>query len=112
MTRKEFVKYIQTGKSKGKKPLITGSSVTDPSFYRTGRQLIFEPLNIEYRMKYPDGVPLDKENPHNFKEYDKIYPDHFKAMLQANNDIVTTKSKLNEIQKQSQTQPSNPNPNN
>lgn len=99
MTRKEFIKFTQTGQSKGKKCMITGKSVTDPTFARTGRQLIFSPLNIEYRMKYPDGVPLDKDNPHNFKEFDKLYPDTFKAIQQAKADVKNTKSKLEEISK-------------
>lgn len=99
MTRKEYVKFCQTGQSKGKKSMITGKSVTDPTFARTGRQLIFSPLNIEYRMKYPDGVPLDKENPYNFKEFDKLYPDTFKAINQAKADVKNTKTKLQELSK-------------
>lgn len=92
MTRNEFNKFIQTGKlDKPKKQLISGRSVTDPTFARTGRQMIFQPLPIEYRMKYPDGTPLNPDNPHEFKEYDKLYPDTFKASLQANSDIKTTK---------------------
>ena len=105
MTRKEFVKFTQTGQSKGKKSMITGKSVTDPTFARTGRQLIFNPLYIEYRMKYPDGVPLDKDNPHDFKEYDKLYPDTFKAIQQAKSEVKTTKKKLDEFtKKQRETQ--------
>ena len=87
MKRTEYVHFTQTGKSKGKKALITGKSVTDPTYARTGRQMIFQPLNIEYRMKYPEGVKLDKDNPHDIKEYDKIYPDTFDAIRQANADI-------------------------
>lgn len=104
MTRTEYIHFTQTGKSKGKKPLITGKSVTDPTFARTGRQMIFQPLNIEYRMKYPDGVKLDKEHPHDIKEYDKIYPDIFDAIRQANADIHDTKHKLNKYKQQQQTQ--------
>lgn len=99
MTRNEFVRFIQTGKSNGKQVLSTGKSVTDPTFARTGRQLIFQPLPIEYRMKYPAGVPLDKDNPHNIKEYDKIYPDTFDAIRQANADIKDSKKNLNEIKR-------------
>lgn len=97
MKRSEYVKFCQHGNSKGKKALISGKSVTDPTFARTGRQMIFQPLKIEYRMKYPDGVPLDKENPLQFKEYDKLYPDTFTAMREANADVKDTKSKLNKI---------------
>lgn len=110
MKRSEYIRFCQSGKSKGKKALISGKSVTDPTFARTGRQMIFQPLNIEYRMKYPDGVPLDKENPLQFKEYDKLYPDTFTAMRDANADVKDTKSKLNKMKEdlnkpQPQTQP-------
>lgn len=99
MKRKDFVHFVQEHKSKNKKkPLISGASITDPTFARTGRQMIFNPLNIEYRMKYPAGNPLDKENPMEFKEFDKLYPDIFKAMRQAKEHITTTKTKLNELQ--------------
>lgn len=99
MKRNEYIRFVQSKKSNGKKVLSTGKSVTDPTFARTGRQLIFQPLPIEYRMKYPDGVALDKDNPHNIKEYDKIYPDTFDAIRQANADIKNTKKNLNEIKR-------------
>lgn len=106
MTRKEFRRFISTSKSSSpKKMLVTGESVTDPTFAQTGRQMITNPLPIECRMKYPQGVPLDKDNPHNFKEYDKLYPDSFKAMREAKQDVDTTKSKLNEIEKKNKPQP-------
>lgn len=106
MTRKEFRGFISTNKSANlKKTLVTGESVTDPTFAQTGRQMITAPLPIECRMKYPQGVPLDKDNPHNFKEYDKLYPDSFKAMREAKQDVDTTKSKLNEIEKKNKPQP-------
>lgn len=100
MKRNEYVKFTQTGQSKGKKPLITGKSMTDPTFARTGRQMIFQPLNIEYRMKYPEGVPLDKENPLQFREFDKLYPDQFKAIREAKSHVDTTKETLDKLQKQ------------
>lgn len=109
MKRQEFIKFTQTGNSKGKKPLITGKSITDPSYARTGRQLIFDPLNIEYRMKYPQGVPLDKENPMQFKEYDKLYPDQFTAMRQAREQVSGVKKKLDVVTKQPK-QPKEPEP--
>lgn len=99
MTRKEFIQFVQIGRlNKPKKMLISGRSVTDPSFARNGRQLIFQPLNIEYRMKYPAGVPLDKDNPMQFKEFDKLYPDTFKAIREANAVTESTKKSLSEIQ--------------
>lgn len=111
MKRNEYVKFTQTGKSKGKKPLISGKSICDPSFARTGRQLIFQPLNIEYRMKYPEGNPLNPENPMQFNEFDKIYPDQFKAMREAKAQVSTTKTKLKEVQKkakENKSLPTNP----
>lgn len=105
MTRKEFVKFTQTRKSKGKQPLITGKSITDPTFARTGRQMIFDPLNIEYRMKYPDGNPLNPDNPHDFKEYDKLYPDQFIAMRQAKQEVKDTKTKLNKMKQEPKQEP-------
>lgn len=110
MNRQQFKQFVSKKYDHYKQPLKQGSSITDPSFARTGRQLIFQPLPIEYRMKYPDGNLLDKENPHNIKEYDKIYPDQFLAMQQARNDIQTTKTKLNEIDKHIKQKQKQPNP--
>lgn len=101
MTRSEFVNYNQSKKSNHLKDVVvTDESVTDPTFARTGRQLIFSPLNVEYRMKYPAGTPLDKDNPHFFHEYDKINPDTFKAVREARECVNNTKTKLNELSKQ------------
>lgn len=98
MTREEFLKFTLTKQSNGKKSLHVSDSVVDPTFARTGRQMIFEPLNVEYRMKYPDGVPLDKDNPHNIAEFDKIYPDHFKAVREAKAKVETTTKQLKKMQ--------------
>lgn len=106
MKREHFVKLAMRGSSpNGKKILKSGRSVTDPTFARSGRQLIFQPLAIEYRMKYPAGVPLDKDNPYNIREYDKIYPDTFKAIAAANADVNDTKSKLNKFKEQQNRKP-------
>ena len=99
MTRKEYIKYVQSKKlNKPKQCVVKDKSVTDPSFAQTGRQMLTNPLPIEYRMKYPAGVPLDKENPLNFKEYDKLYPDTFKAIRDAKDVTAQTETKLGEIQ--------------
>ena len=99
MTRKEFVRFTETGKNqRPKKCVVADKSVTDPSFAQTGRQLLTNPLPIEYRMKYPAGVPLNKENPLQFNEFDKLYPDTFKAIREANSVTDKTKKALNKIQ--------------
>ena len=98
MKRSEFREFISSSISKGKKSIENHVlSDCDPTFAQTGRQMIVNPLPIEYRMKYPQGVPLDKNNPFNFAEYDKIYPDTFKAMREARAKINDTKTHLNEI---------------
>lgn len=99
MTRKEFVKFTESGKSaKLKSCVVADVSVCDPTFAQTGRQLLTNPLPIEYRMKYPAGTPLDKDNPMNFNEFDKLYPDTFKAIREANNVTETTKKALSKLQ--------------
>ena len=53
MTRKEFIKFSETGKSaKPKQVVVNDISVTDPTFAQTGRQMLTNPLAIEYRIKY------------------------------------------------------------
>ena len=98
MTRKEFLEFTLTRKSNGKQSMHVGESVTDPTFARTGRQMIFQPLNIEYRMKYPAGVPLDKDNPMNIAEFDKLYPDQFKAIRAAKEHVSSTGKKMDVLQ--------------
>ena len=112
MTRKEFVNYTQTRKGlRLKKCVVSGLSITDPTFAQTGRQMLTNPLNIEYRMKYPQGTPLDKDNPMKFNEYDKLYPDNFKAIRDAQSVVTTTEKKLRDISQQgSKKQKENNNP--
>lgn len=106
MTRKEFVKFTESGKSsKMKSCVVADVSVCDPSFAQTGRQMITNPLPIEYRMKYPAGTPLDKDNPMHFNEFDKLYPDTFKAIREANNITETTKSALSHLQEKAKKKP-------
>ena len=114
MTRQEFVKFIETGKSKIMKVCVVADvSVCDPSFAQTGRQMLTNPLPIEYRMKYPAGAPLNKDNPLEFNEFDKLYPDTFKAIREANNVTETTKKALSVIHESTKKKPEpNPNPNN
>lgn len=101
MKRSEYVKLCQNGKTNhARECVVKDKSVTDPSFAQTGRQILFNPLPIEYRMKYPAGVPLDKDNPMLFKEYDKLYPDKFDAVRQANADVNTQKHVLKKVQEQ------------
>lgn len=100
MTRKEFVKFTETGKHVKNKTCVTmDKSVTDPSFAQTGRQLLTNPLPIEYRMKYMPGTPLNKENPMHFNEYDKMYPDTFKAIREAESITKQTKDNLDKLEK-------------
>ena len=114
MTRQEFVKFTETGKNKKIKTCVVADvSLCDPSFAQTGRQILTNPLPIEYRMKYPAGVPLNKENPMHFNEFDKLYPDTFKAIREANNVTETTKKTLSKIQESTKKKPDpTPNPNN
>lgn len=100
MTRKEYVKFVESGKGKLKKPVVSDKSVADPTFAQTGRQMLTNPLNIEYRMKYPQGTPLDKDNPMKFNEYDKLYPDNFKAIREAQKVVITTEKQLRDASQQ------------
>lgn len=100
MNREQFRKFQQSGNTNHLKDVVVvDESMCDPTFARTGRQLIFDPLNVEYRMKYPQGVPLNPDNPYKFKEYDKIFPDTFKAIREANSDLVNAESNLKKIGK-------------
>lgn len=101
MKRSEFVKFIQNGKTThAKECVLKDKSVTDPSFAQTGRQMLTNPLPIEYRMKYPDGTPLNKENPMDFNEFDKLYPDHFKAVREAQSVTKETQKTLKKVQEE------------
>lgn len=105
MKRHEFVKFVQNHRTDHvKKTVVQDLSVTDPSFAQTGRQIIFNPLPIETRIHYIAGVKLNEENPHQFNEFDKLYPDTFKAMREAQDSVTKTKTKLNELQRQQQQQ--------
>lgn len=114
MTRKEFVKFAETRKHvKNKKSVVIDKSVTDPTFAQSGRQMITNPLPIEYRMKYPAGVPLNPDNPMHFNEFDKLYPDTFKAIREANAASVSATKNLGKLQDQTKKKPTpTPNPNN
>ena len=101
MTRKQFVNYTQTRKGLTlKKCVVKDLSITDPTFAQSGRQMLTNPLNIEYRMKYPAGTPLNKNNPMRFNEYDKLYPDNFKAIREAQSVVSSTESKLRDASQQ------------
>lgn len=117
MKRKEFVKFLQEHKTNhAKECVVSDKSVTDPSFAQSGRAQIFNPLPINYRVTYTDGVPLNPDNPMQFNEYDKLYPDKFKATEQAKKSVYTTKKQLEKIEEQTKPKPKpqdpNPNPNN
>ena len=95
MTRSEYIKYCQSKKTFGsKRKTHPMSSVTDPTFAQTGRQMIESPLPINYRAQYQAGAPLDKDNPLHVAEYDKMYGDTFEAMKQAKQQVTTTKEKV------------------
>lgn len=107
MKRSEFVKFCQTKNTNHIRDKVLVSHImVDPSFARTGRQMIFDPLPIDYRMQYNAGVPLNKDNPFAFKEFDKLYPDNFAAMQEARTQIDDTKQNLDKIQRESQQQQS------
>lgn len=117
MKRKDFVKFIQDGKTNhSKECVVKDKSVTDPSFAQSGRAQIFNPLPINYRVSYTDGVPLNKDNPMQFNEFDKMYPDKFIATEQARKSVKTIKEQFNKIDEQTKPKPQpqdpNPNPNN
>ena len=95
MTRKEYVKFCQSKKTdKAKQRCMTMPSVTDPTFAQTGRQMLTNPLPINYRVRYSEGAPLNPDDPHKFNEFDKMYPDKFKAMVEAKEQVNTTKKNL------------------
>ena len=112
MKREEFKKFLQEHKTNhAKECVVTDKSVTDPSFAQSGRAQIFNPLPINYRVTYTDGVPLNPDNPMQFNEYDKLYPDKFKATEQAKKSVDTTKKQLKKIEEQTKAKPQDPNPN-
>ena len=104
MKKSQFRKLVKGTYSKRKKAVPTGYSVTDPTFARTGRQLIFQPLPIDYRISYTQGAPLNPDNPYNFPEFDKMYVDILKAQDEALRTINNTKNQLNDIKQKYQQQ--------
>lgn len=98
MTRQEYIEFTRTKKvNNNRNTCITTMSVTDPSFAQTGRQQVFNPLPIQPRGVYGSPIPLNKDNPLSFYEYDKQYPDRFVAMYQAKENVTDTKTKLDKI---------------
>ena len=94
MTREEYIRYCQSKSSKSKRKTHPMASVTDPIFAQTGRQMIETPLPINYRAQYQAGAPLDKDNPLQVAEYDKMYGDTFESMKQAKQQVATTKQQV------------------
>ena len=110
MKREEFKNFLVNHKTNhAKECVVQDKSVTDPSFAQSGRAQIFNPLPINYRVTYAEGVPLNKENPMHFNEFDKLYPDKFKATEQAKKSVDTTKKQLKKIEEQNKPQETNPN---
>lgn len=108
MKRNEYVKFCHSKHSDGvKKTNYPMASVTDPTFAQTGRQMLTNPLPINYRVQYQDGAPLNPDNPHQFNEFDKMYPDTFKAMTEAKQQITTTKDSVKKAHEQYQQQQQN-----
>lgn len=100
MTRNQFSDFISQGNrinNPATAPVLK-TSVTDPSYFQTGRQMLTNPLPIQPRVSYFQGAPLNKQDVLNMKEYDKMYPDRFKASMQAQVDIETTKEGLKKMQ--------------
>lgn len=109
MKRKDFKKFLVHHRTNHIKTcVVPDKSVTDPSFAQSGRQQIFNPLPINYRVTYADGVPLNKENPMQFNEFDKLYPDRFKAVEQAKAQVDTTKTHLTKIKEHLNKKPDTP----
>lgn len=109
MKRKDFRKFLVNHSTNHIKTcVVIDNSVTDPTFAQTGRQQIFNPLPINYRITYADGVPLNKENPMQFNEFDKLYPDRFKAVEQAKEQVTTTKKQLSKIKEHLNKKPDTP----
>lgn len=113
MTRKEYIKYCQTHKHNGNKKTTTPmQSVTDPTFAQTGRQMIENPLNVNYRVQYAQGAPLDKDNPYHVNSFDNMYGDKFQSMKEAKQHIEKTKGNVQKIHDHYQKQQQNNNPEN
>lgn len=101
MKRNQFCNFITQGNKRNHVLAVNnvvGESVTDPSYAQSGRQMIANPLPIQPRVQYSSAAPLNKENPFEVKEYDKLYPDKFKASKQAQEDINAAKNGLDKIQ--------------
>lgn len=113
MKREEFKQFLVNHKTNhAKECVVSDKSFTDPSFAQTGRAQIFNPLPINYRLSYSDGVPLNKENPMQFNEFDKLYPDKFKAIEEAKSSVNTTKKQLTKIEEELKTKSQDSNSNN
>ena len=79
MKKCEYIKMLQ-----GIKPTINKvqenhmSSVTDPTFAQSGRELVFNPLPYETKQIYSNGIPLEQMQP-----FDAMYADKFDSFEQA-----------------------------
>lgn len=96
MNRHEFVGMLNNSKRITKKQERNPQrSMTDPTFYQTGRDIISNPLPVTYKGNYTRGVTSA-----NMQSFDVAYPDKidvFNDALRINNE---TQTKLKELKKQ------------
>lgn len=101
MTRPEFVAMLNNSKHITKKQERNPQrSLTDPTFYQTGRDIIANPLPVTYKGTYSRGVTSA-----NMQSFDVAYPDKidvFNDALRINNE---TQTKLKELKKQKENEP-------
>lgn len=71
MNKSQFRKFVSTSEHQARQVVINHlPSVTDPTFARTGRQMATDPLPIEYKPIYRNGVTID-----HMQAFDKMYVD-------------------------------------
>lgn len=96
MTRNDFKGMLNNSKHPSKKQERNPQrSMTDPTFYQTGRDIIANPLPVTYKGAYTRGVTSA-----NMQSFDVAYPDKidvFNDALRINNE---TQTKLKELKKQ------------
>lgn len=100
MNREQFSSFITKGNrinNPATAPVVK-ESVTDPSYFQTGRQMLVNPLPIQPRVSYYQGAPLSNDNPMQINEYDKMYGDRFKAVNEAKDAVDNAKTNLKKIE--------------
>lgn len=94
MTRHEYIEMCMKRESVRNIRKNVLPSVADPTMAQSGRELLFNPKNINYnRVSYYKGVPVEQ-----IQGFDKMYADKIEVFDDAKKLSDKTKKQLDDLQ--------------